>query len=69
MEENNMSDVKALPTQDEIWLMSEQYSNDCGLKNFFNEDEILIIRNHWCNGFTRGIKIFLNSEDEDEKNS
>jgi stalled ribosome rescue protein Dom34 len=54
--------IKSLPTQDELWLMSGQYSTECGLQNFFDEDEIIIIRNHWCNGFTKGIKNFVNSE-------
>jgi stalled ribosome rescue protein Dom34 len=54
--------IKSLPTQDKLWLMSGQYSTECGLQNFFDEDEIIIIRNHWCNGFTKGIKNFVNSE-------
>jgi hypothetical protein len=51
-----------LPSDEELWLMSEQHAAFCELQNFFDEDEIIIIRHHWIKGYEKAIKDFLNSE-------
>ena len=49
-----------LPTDEELWLMSEQHAAFCGLQNFFDEDEITVIRHHWIKGYEKAIKDFSN---------
>ena len=47
-----------LPTDEELWLMSEQYAQFCGLQNFFDECEIILCRHHWIKGYEKAIKDF-----------
>ena len=51
-----------LPSDEEIYLMSEKYAEKCGLKNFFNEDEVKINKHHWVMGYKSAIKDFLNTQ-------
>lgn len=47
-----------LPSDEEIHLMAEKHAEKCGLKNFFDEDEITIIKYHWLLGYKSAIKDF-----------
>jgi hypothetical protein len=49
-----------LPSDEELWLMSEQHAAFCGLQNFFDDDEIILIRHHWIKGYEKAIKDFSN---------
>ena len=52
-----------LPTQDELFEMARDYCyNKCSLQNFFDEDEIIIIMNHWCSAYTEAIRKFVDSD-------
>ena len=51
-----------LPTADELDLMSKKHVEECGLQNFFDVDEITIIKHHWCRGYVKAINDFVNSE-------
>jgi len=48
-----------LPTNDELWLMSEQHALQCGLENIFDEDGITIIKHHWAQGYKKAVNDFL----------
>ena len=47
-----------LPSDEEIYLMSEKYAEKCGLRNFFDEDEVTIMKHHWVMGYESAIKDF-----------
>ena len=40
--------------------MSEKHAQFCGLRNFFDEDEVTIMKHHWVMGYESAIKDFLN---------
>ena len=48
-----------LPTNEELWLMSEQHALKCGLENIFDEDGITIIKHHWAEGYKKAVNDFL----------
>jgi hypothetical protein len=57
------------PTPKELWLMSEQHAKKCGLQNFFDDDEIIIIRHHWIKGYEKAMEDFLTKEVTNENKS
>ena len=59
---SNNKSTKLLPTQEELYLMSEKHAQKCGLRNFFDEDEVTIMKHHWVKGYESAIKDFLNVE-------
>jgi hypothetical protein len=61
-ETKELDKIESLPTPEELWLMSEEHAEKCGLQNFWDEDEIIIIRHHWSVGYAAAIKDFVNSE-------
>ena len=55
---NSLTSIE-LPSDEEIYLMSEKYAEKCGLRNFFDEDEVTIMKHHWVMGYESAIKDFL----------
>lgn len=47
-----------LPSDEEIYSQSQQYSLQCALENFFDEDEITIIKHHWVQGYKKAVNDF-----------
>jgi hypothetical protein len=47
-----------LPTDEEIYSQSQQHSLQCALENFFDEDEITIIKHHWVQGYKKAVTDF-----------
>jgi hypothetical protein len=63
---SNNKSTKLLPTLEEIYLMSEKYAQKCGLRNFFDEDEVTIMKHHWVMGYESAIKDFLEENNEQQ---
>lgn len=56
-------DSKTLPSSVELWEKSRKYAyEECALQTFNNEDEIVIARGHYCDGYQRAIKDFVNKK-------
>ena len=54
---------KSLPTPEELFTKSGNYAlKQCCLQNFDTEDEILIARGHYCNGYQQAIKDFIDNQ-------
>jgi len=39
------------PRDVKLFEMAREYSNNCGLKNFMNKDEILLAQANWVHGY------------------
>ena len=46
------------PSDEEIYSQSQQHSLQCALENFFDEDEITIIKHHWVQGYKKAVNDF-----------
>lgn len=58
-----MENNKQLPTMEELYLKAKYYTDDqCHLQNFFDEDEVEVIRMRYMDGYEQALKDFVNCD-------